>query len=315
MKGFLKSLAFFVVPVLVLALGAEIFLRLMPNDYRNKRLYLEANSSKIKALFLGNSHALYGINPAYISMNSFNAAHVSQSLDLDLEILKKYEAHWDSLKYIVLPADYFTYYTRLTHGEEAYRIKNYKLYHQLSVGDNITDNFELLSTPFKLNANRLFNYCFTKNKPVTCTKLGWATDYEARYSQNLQATGLYAAGKHYMKDKSLYEGIVETERQLLDFAKRRNIQVLLITYPTSKAYWQNLDSVQLNQSINTAKELANQYSNVSYLNMLTDTAFTDADFYDGDHMNDVGAKKFSLKLNEIINSYEHPLVPADTLVQ
>ncbi len=312
MKGFLKSFAFFVLPVLLLAVGAEVFLRLIPNDYRNKRLYLETNSPKIKALFLGNSHALYDINPEYITINSFNSSHVSQSLDIDLEILKKYAGRLDSLKYIVLPADYFSYYLRLDKGEEAYRIKNYKLYHQLPIGDNITDNFELLSTPFKLNANRLFSYCFTSNKPTICTPLGWATDYEARYSQNIQATGEYAAGKHYIKDKSLYPELVKATNEIIDFAQQQNIRVMLITYPASKAYIQHLDSAQLNKTISTAKELEGKFNNVTYLNMLTDTAFTDADFYDGDHMNDIGAKKFSLKLNAILSELEHPATEQDT---
>jgi hypothetical protein len=37
--------------------------------------------------------------------------------------------------------------------------------------------------------------------------------------------------------------------------------------------------------------------------MLTDKSFGSKDFHDGDHFNSIGAKKFSVKIDSIINSF------------
>jgi hypothetical protein len=41
---------------------------------------------------------------------------------------------------------------------------------------------------------------------------------------------------------------------------------------------------------------------VKYLNLLTDKAFDEKDFYDADHLNEIGAKKFTLKIDSLINA-------------
>ena len=66
----------------------ELLLRNIPNDYSFKKNYLNTKSNSIEVLFLGSSHIYYGINPEYISRNSFNGSHISQSLNFDLEILE-----------------------------------------------------------------------------------------------------------------------------------------------------------------------------------------------------------------------------------
>ena len=95
-------------PIFFIAVVAEIFLRKIPNDYRIKKQYFEWHSAEIKVLFLGSSHAYYGINPIYMKESSFNAAYVSQSLEIDYEILNKYKSSLKSLRTIILPVSYFS---------------------------------------------------------------------------------------------------------------------------------------------------------------------------------------------------------------
>ena len=87
----------FILPLIIIVLSFEILLDKIPNDYRYKKEYLDQNSDRIKVLFLGSSHVYFGINPTYISLNSFNASYYSQSLDYDFEILKKYSNNWSQL--------------------------------------------------------------------------------------------------------------------------------------------------------------------------------------------------------------------------
>ena len=76
-------------PILVVAILMEILLRNMPNDYLFKKKYLDEHSSEIQTLILGSSHSFYGIDPAYFNSKTFNASHVSQTLNYDLEIFQK----------------------------------------------------------------------------------------------------------------------------------------------------------------------------------------------------------------------------------
>ena len=91
MKLFVNKTTLYLFPILILLLLIEVLTRAIPNDYTYKRDYLNNNSNIIRVLFLGNSHAYYGVNPAYINQNSFNAAYVSQSVNYDYQILKKYK--------------------------------------------------------------------------------------------------------------------------------------------------------------------------------------------------------------------------------
>ena len=111
MKKFLKFILLFTLPIFILGLSSEYILRKIPNDYLLKKEFLDNNSDSIEVLFLGSSHAFYGVNPAYLSLNSFNAAIVSQTLDYDFEILKKYRNNWSNLECIVIPISYFSLYS------------------------------------------------------------------------------------------------------------------------------------------------------------------------------------------------------------
>ena len=129
MNKFIQKSLLFCAPVLIFMLIMELLLRNIPNDYSYKKNYLDQHSNEIETLFLGSSHAYYAINPEFIHSTSFNAAYFSQSLDYDIEILKKYYKQSIKLKYIVVPIDYLSLYNRLETGVESWRIKNYIIYY------------------------------------------------------------------------------------------------------------------------------------------------------------------------------------------
>jgi len=113
MNKFIKKVLIFSTPIIIFIVSMEVILREIPNDYSYKKNYLDTHSNELETIFLGSSHAYYAINPEYIHFNSFNAAYVSQSIDYDLEILKKYENRTARLKFIVIPIDYSSLYNRL----------------------------------------------------------------------------------------------------------------------------------------------------------------------------------------------------------
>jgi hypothetical protein len=302
MKRFLTLVLIFIIPVLVAAVGYEILLRKIPNDYRYKKHYLDQHANSVNILLMGSSHTYYGINPEHLSLKAFNGSYVFQSLDLDLAILKKYEQHWDSLRYIVLPVDYFSLYSRLGTGDEAWRVKNYNLYWDLGISRNIVENSEVLTNPINTNSKRVSEYYLHKISFITSSPLGWGVGYDS--TRELDISGRSAAARHLAKDDRYFAENLSYLVSIIEFAAKKNVKVVLITSPAWKAYTDNLDPVQMGRTTRTADSLAQRYDNTVYFNLLTDSAFTAADYYDGDHLNDKGAKKFTLKLDSLIQAAE-----------
>ncbi len=303
MKLFLKYLAVFCLPIIILGVCCDILLRRIPNDYSYKRNYLDSNSEYLRVLFLGSSHAFYGVNPEHTKYRSFNASYVSQSLDYDFAIIKKYADKWNNLEFIVLPIDYFSLYTRLETGVEAWRTKNYKIYYGINTNHNLLDNTEILSNKFKTNTSKLYKFYFKHKSFITCSQLGWGIPGISNVKLNLDFSGETAAKRHFVTDDSHFTENVEVLKSIVEFAKAKNVKVLLYMSPAYKSYVQNLDNNQLTRTINAVTKIASDYNNVLYFNLLTNDSFTSDDFSDADHLNDSGAKKLTLKLDSIITKF------------
>lgn len=303
MRKFLIQIILFSSPILLLLVSMEYFLREIPNNYSYKNSYLDKNASKIEVLFLGSSHIYYGVNPMFTKSKSFNAAYISQSLNYDLAILKKYQNSWNKLKYIIVPIDYFSLYTTLDTGTENWRVKNYTIYYDINQTDDYLTHFEILNTDFGDNLTRIKNYTFKNISDLNSNVLGWGTTYNSTINVNLIKTGKTAAKRHTfeMKNNLCFPKNIETINSLIEFAEKRDVKIIFITCPAYKTYVNDLEPNQLNNTIKTINQLTLKNSNCQYYNLLTDKLFIESDFFDADHLNELGAKKLTLKIDSIIN--------------
>ncbi len=303
MKRFIFYCAVFLLPVFIVVLGLEFLLRHIPNDYSYKSTYLDENSDKIQTLFLGSSHAFYDIDPQYLQRFSFNAAHVSQTLDLDYEILLKYKNNYSNLKNIVVPVSYFSLFEQLGKTEEFWRLKNYLIYYNIHTTNRIKDYSELLSHTLEINIERLDKYYFHGKDEISCSTLGFGLKHNSKDNKDLIISGPETAKRHTYNDLSLYAENLQILSQIIEFAKERHIRVIVFTPPAFNTYVKNLDTNQLNITIKAMLGLDEKYNNCVYLNMLTNSTFTAIDFYDSDHLNEIGAKKFTIKMDGVISKY------------
>jgi hypothetical protein len=301
MKKFIVCILLYLLSVLLSAILLEIFLRWIPNDYSCKKNYWETHASEIETLILGSSHAYYGIDPIYFSMNTFNASHISQSLDYDYEILKQYDEKLINLKTVVIPVSYFTLWGKLSKGKEAWRIKNYVLYYGMA-NNNRKYHFELSGNKFTTNISRVISYLQGNN--VSCSEQGWGTDYNSQKAQNLEKAGKIGAKRHTIDDihslqnKEVFNDNILILDSIISLCQRHNADVFFFTPPAYHTYRQHSNEEQLNMTIKTATEIANKYSNCTYINMIADSSFVSTDYYDADHLSEVGAKKLSILIND-----------------
>lgn len=288
-------------PVVLVLLILEFSIRQIPNDYTLKRDYLDLNSNSIEVLFLGSSHTYYGINPEYISKNAFNASHTSQTIDYDFELIKKYNGKWDKLNTIVLPIDYFTLFAKVSTGIESWRVKNYEIYYNIHKSHRIQDQSEILSLSFDKSFDRIKKYYLHNKSAISCTSLGFAN--KSLSPKDINKDGPIAAKRHTIPDQKHYTENVNQIQQLIDFAAKNNSRLLFYTSPAYSSYRENFDQLQLQKTTNAIDSICRINPNIVYHNFLSDSAFYTDDFMDSDHLNPKGAKKLTLKLNEIINGF------------
>ena len=311
MRTFALKLFIFSLPILGLIVFVEITLRNIPNDYSYKNQYLINNAKDIEVLIMGSSHAFYGINPEYLSVNSFNAAHVSQSIDYDYLIFRKFQKDLPNLGVVVLPISYFTLFSRLSDGVEHWRIPNYRVFYGIEKEEAPFLNHSLLygSKPyplFKKSLSYFISKLFlaTPYSDISVSNLGFGLKYSDRKQANLIVSGKLAAKRH-TKDVSKWESQnAELLSQFIRECETLGVHVLLITTPTLSEYRNHLDATQISKMNFILSEAAKSHSNVTYQSFMSDNRFSANDFHDADHLNGAGAAKFTRILNALINNRE-----------
>ncbi|MBI5965104.1 MAG: hypothetical protein HY863_16620 [Chloroflexi bacterium] len=299
MNRFAKTVSIFMLPIFIMGIFVEFSLRIIPNDYLYKKKYLDKNSENIEVLFLGSSHAYYGINPIYIHENSFNASYISQTLDYDYRIIEKYEGRWERLRYIVIPISYFSLFSKLGETSEAWRIKNYNIYFGLKSSLDISDYFEVLSNKPEINIKRIESFYLLGEENITTSELGWGTNFNSQNGFN--DDGEVAAKRHTKNlDGSFFKENINTLQALIKYAGKKGVKIIFYTPPAFHTYVENLDRKKIDQTINTMTQLDEYYQNVVYINFLADDLFTETDFYNADHLNEFGAEKLTRRIGDLL---------------
>jgi hypothetical protein len=306
LNRFIKKVVYlFIIPVLLLCLLLEYSIRRVPNDYYYKNRWLSENSGNLKILSLGASNGYFGINPEFFSKKAFNAAHISQSINYDLFIFNKFINGFDSLQYLILPVTESTLISSLETSDEFWRIKNYTIYYGCEYhrfepqynlafyGDNL---FSVIS--------RIAGYYVHGTSELYCNKLGFGLNYSfAKKSKDWERTGMLAARRHIKESSGkLFNENLSYLNRLIEECHRKNIVVILLITPAWHSYLDYIDINQLNSTLLTYKHLADQNNNVRYIDLHDDKRFGENDFFDSDHLDEFGAKKLTLLLNDTLNT-------------
>ena len=302
MNLFLKRLFFLFAPIAIVLCVGEYTIRQIPNSYKVKGEYLRKNSSNIETLVLGSSHTYYGVNPKFFESETFNASNVSQSPDVDFAILKSYENDLKHLSTVIIRLSYDTLFEQLKDSPEDWRLKDYKLYTDVDFDYSLNHNSEILSTGTRQALKVLKDY-YVDNEPLlNCDSLGWGNDLSNRPKTDLDKVGKLAAKRHTIENWYLLDANIKIFKQLNTWCQLKGIKVILVTPPAYKSYREYLKTDQLNEMIRVGKALDSEFKNCTFYNFMAHQDFNAEDFYDADHLNSAGAKKFSLILNDLIEN-------------
>lgn len=297
MKKFLLLSIVFSCSIIITLIIGEFIVRTIPNPYKTKNEWMLKNADKVNTIVLGSSHTYFGIRPEFID-SMYNLANTSQNLKYDYFILEKYGNLCSNLKTVILPISYFTFFTKgFENGNSWYYATYYKIYMNCSFHSNFSKyNAEVFHPSVYFGKLKSWLLGINNN---TCDSLGWGLNYSLeKKKQSWDNTASTEAAKrhtaenwNYLSDNHSYLD------KIISYCKARNIRLVFITTPTWHTYNEKLDKKQLDKMY----DIIYSYTDIEYHDYLKDNRFAEDDFYDGDHLSDVGAKKFTLILkNEIL---------------
>ncbi len=302
LKNLTYKLLVFGFPVFIIGTVMELSIRHIPNDYNFKNELLEKNSETIETLILGGSHSFYGINPEILDQKAFNLAYVSQSVFFDNLLLQKYIENLPQLRNVIMMVAYPTLSHKYNEGEEAWRKFNYFRYYDIEPPDNRFYQkyyLELFNIPFNKNIKKIYRN-IKGESGITSTEMGWYNKFKKGRIIDLDSAGLAATIRHENNSMDFTFSMISLNN-IIDVCVQKGIQLHLITFPSLEGYRTHLNKQKFDKMVNTCTDISKKYNHVNYYNFSSDLRFNREDFYDGDHLNEHGAQKFTEILNRLLN--------------
>jgi hypothetical protein len=301
----------FAIPIILVLLGCELFLRKMPTSYKIKNAQIVASGKSVEVLILGNSHATYGLDPRIFTHTAFNAAALNQSLYFDKRITLSHIDEMTNLKYVLVSIDFHSLYF----SDEG--IRNIWSYYAYGIDfKNSLPATTKLSYLFGYKGPLLLEFMKRSFKKKYSVVKALDVDFDIDFNEpftdgyvaKLGGPDLAEAG--ILDRAKFFNDIVHSSherdsvlRDLQDFIeqlKQRNITPILITLPCYGPYRDLLDKKVAGQNDADIHSLCEKYQ-IPYWNYFTMPVPLEC-FSNCDHLNEKGATLVSRDVDHRLDS-------------
>ena len=307
MKRLFLKMILFISPLLVLALGVEVYFRNVDNAFKRKANFQHQNLELIESLVLGTSHSQNGINPIHLDKVTSNLSFGSQDIQLDSALFFNYVDKMKSLKNIIIELDYHR--LDIENDKNYFRFPWYYIYHQVEVYPIKPLNKVSLywSNPSFFNQNLIKTWQGTSKKQKI-NEFGFVEENYTNDFLPLKYDSIYIFKTAENRLKTRHTEYSDTARKanikrlnaIINYSIKKDLTVYVVSSPLYATYRQHKSGVKDNYRKQYIDSLVT-YSKVNYLNFEESPLFTLKDFSNDDHLNATGAKKYTLLLNEAIN--------------
>jgi len=305
MKNFFLRIFLFCIPIIIIAIGCEIYVRNMPSFYRQKRDQLVANADSIEVLILGSSHAADGVDPNQFTLYAHNLAFGSQYIYFDRKLVEKYLPDLPRLKYVLLDFDYNSLYR--DHAIETDFF--YKYYYGINYRDRNFYKESFLQSYFVYSPGLALSMMLNSLKGGA-QNAEWIKGWRNDAGRNDKI--VMSAEKNKLRAE-IMDGIVKIWQggdfvlnefnDFINFLLSKGITPILVSYPNYSLLKSLLDKSVIERNLRIGNELSQKYQ-IPFLDFFNDDSFTVSDFVNCDHLNGEGAAKLSKKINEVIMNLE-----------
>jgi len=245
MKRFLRNIALFILPLLILAVVFEFVAEAIPNSYTFKRDYIERRGAQIQTLILGSSNAYDGLNPSVLP-HAFNIANSSQTLEDDYRLLAKYIDSMDSLQMVIVGLGYHSLGATTEDNRRTYYTIYMDLYPQWPISKY---SFEVCNPEMLIK--KIIKYSVSRDV-TRCDSLGQRVGHTLEAAQsgaewwNKDVEALVANDKlDIINHKLEIANNVSYLHAIVDLCNAHNVQPLIVQMPVMEEYKQKLPAEQV----------------------------------------------------------------------
>ena len=236
MKRFLRDIALFVLPLLIIAVVMEFVAESIPNSYTYKREYMEQQGAEIRTLILGSSNAYDGLNPSVLPQ-AFNLANSSQTLDDDYRLLAKYIDSMDSLHTVIVGLGYHSLGATTEDNRRTYYTIYMDLYPRWPISKY---SFEVCNP--EMLVKKIIKYAVSRDV-TRCDSLGQRVGHTKEAAQsgvewwNKDVLSLVDNDKLEIGNRTLeIEGNTRYLKAIVDLCNTHNVKPVIVLMPVMEEY-------------------------------------------------------------------------------
>lgn len=293
MSKLLARIVIFALPILGFLGYLEHALRAFPNNWTVKRAALERVLNDTEVLITGSSHSFYGIRPSLLSPHTFSLAYTAQDLYYDTRLTLKYLDRMPKLGTVVIPVSYASLeYSVDDSSEQRYAEAFY--YHVYRIPEEgrlpTLAHYSLIALYGPHYARKLMRSSVGFSSDVG--EDGGCRDERATDSSGTAETQVVLARHHSVMSPHTAVGNLRYIEELLAALRARGIRAVFVTTPVSRAYHAGIRPVSYRRMQDAVAGFCVRYG-LQYFDHMQDLRFSEADFMDPDHLDTLGAMKFT----------------------
>ena len=303
MKKFLITSFIFVSPLLIGLAILEYKLAKMPNSYNRQKKLIAPLLKDIEVINVGSSSSHQGIDPECFSVPGFNLANVSQTTYYSGKLAEYYVDKMPKLKLVIIPIDYLCFYRRMEDIDANWRVYFYYYYWHIDVKRSSIFDIRKYSLIYLYSPHAVLGIIKKRFKSdnYTETKYGYSRTDSTGHLKNISMEeGASRVRYHEIGYTAEHvKEVTEDFAEFLNYLDKKKIKFAFVTNPVCSTYYNNTNPeiVAMNQRI--VDSFCKKY-NCKYYNYFKDSRFTIDDFRDNDHMDYIGATKYSKILDSEI---------------
>lgn len=294
MNSFLRKIVLYLLPMVIFAIGMEIYVESIPNSYTYKRAYMENHATEIRTLILGSSYAYDGIDAKVIDA-AFNLSNSSQCFEDDYRLLQRYIAHMDSLQRVILPLSCSSLQMVSSSNRRVYYTIYMDIYPRWPVSKYSMECFNL-----ELMLKKVAKYMLNEDM-VQCDSLGQRLGHTlSNRLLNWKKTEELIANDSFVGKSAV--AYVEENRlwleQIAELCDKKNVTLMLVAMPVMKEYRVGMPQEQIALMNLVMQEMEMRYDCVQIYDY-QDWGVAD-NFWNATHLNTDGARRLTRELKRII---------------
>lgn len=292
MKKFLRHIALFLLPLLIVAVALEFVAESIPNSYTYKRDYIERQGGQIQTLILGSSNAYDDLNPS-VMPQAFNLANSSQTLEDDYRLLAKYIDSMDSLHTVIVGLGYHSLGATTEDNRRTYYTIYMDLYPRWPLSKysfEVCNPEMLIKKIIKYAVSRDVTRCDSLGQRVGHTKEAVETGAEW---WNKDMLSLVENDKLQIADCRLE--IEENTRYLhaiVDLCNAHNVQPVIVQMPVMEEYKRKLPVEQ----VDLYEEVLQSLDSMAVCIDASEWPIPDDGWYNATHLTKEASEAFSQQL-------------------